>query len=155
MDLNGSIRFNSDLKNVFSFFSDLSRLIPCLPNLVDYELINKNTARAKFKANIGSISILSYLSRVTANVIMQLIESDETNNQIRYSFNGSAAGLNYNGNILLKLGRSSEDNVTNVNWYASVDIGKVVDMLAKFVNINSIINNIINDIVNTLSQCVH
>lgn len=150
MELNGNLTIKARMEKVYSFFNDLSKLVPCLPNLVEYQCSTKS-ARAKFKANIGSIPMLQYLSRVTADVELQILESEKE--QIKYHFKGNAAGINYSGDILLKLSTTG-DKYTRVDWYAIVDLGKIVNTLLKFVDIDDIVNNIVNDIVNKLSQCI-
>ncbi len=155
MELKGDLTLeNIPLNKAAIFFINLNEVIPCLPYLVTWKPIDKNTVSASFKADIGSISVLEYISRVNADVIIKLIKYDEINNSIEYSFDGKAAGIKYTGQILLKLFNINDGKGTKILWNASVDIGKLLGMLSKFLNINDIINGIINDVINNIKQCI-
>ncbi|MEM3326676.1 MAG: SRPBCC domain-containing protein, partial [Thermoproteus sp.] len=129
MELKGIIDVNKDLKHCIDKISNLSHVIPCLPNLINYEIINSNSAKARFRAELkGLPPFLSYLSRITANVIINIDDIDYSNHIVIYSFSGDAAGLKYTGTINLHL--KDNNKATLIEWSASVDLGKIASMLS-------------------------
>lgn len=153
MELQGEIDLERvESKNVIVFFKDLRRVVPCLPHLTSYNIIDEKTVKASFKAKIGSISVLEYVYRITADVMITLDKYDESKNYIEYSFDGKSAGINYTGKIFLNV--LNTNNSVKIKWSASVDIGKRLEKLMRFINIENLINDLINDVIENIKKCI-
>ena len=153
MELNGEFELGGvGLDEAWRFLGDLKRITPCLPNLVDWGTIDDRSVRARFKANIGVIPSLEYLSRVTADVVIRVERLDRDSNAIEYSFDGKAAGIRYSGKIRLAVMPIAE-NSTKVSWRAEVDLGRLAPLLSRFVNLDEVVGGIVRDVVDGIKKC--
>lgn len=149
MILEGNITINLGIDNVREKLSKLELVIPCLPNLVSWEIVEEKKAKASFRVDLQGVPIDS-LARVTANT--EILVEDVNANRIKYYFKGKGAGINYVGRIEMDLEEITGG--TKISWKAEADLGGFQRFLGKFIDIDKVIRKIAQDTVNGITNCL-
>lgn len=146
----GSFNVPKPRDEVTRFISDLGAVIKCIPNVVNYEVLSGSRARARFRVDLGDEVPIAELRRITSDVTIEVLEA--TNNGARLRINGRAAGSQIEANLSLTV--EPEANGSRVNWSVSASLGRLLQLMSRFINVNSIIERIANDTVNGILRCM-
>ena len=147
---NGSFTVSKAPNEVLSFITDLSRAIACVPNMVNYEVLSKDRVRARFRVDLGNEVPIAELRRITADTIVELI--GQSGNEVRYRVDGRAAGSAIS--ILLTIKVSGLGNGSQIDWDAVANLGRLLQLMGRFVNIDSLIKRISEDTIRGFIECL-
>ena len=146
----GSFNLTKPPQEVSGALSNLGLIIKCIPNVTDYELISESKARARFRVDLGDEVPVAELRRVTSDTVIEVTESSK--NSIRLRVSGRAAGSSIEVNLSILI----EPNAggSRVSWSADASLGRLLQMMSRFVNIDSIVGRIANDTINGIAKCL-
>ena len=148
MELSGELVINKPLSTVRDTLTNPGKVAKCLPYLVSWEPRDKGFV-ATFRVDVGGI--VEYLSRLTARASIEIREVD--GNNIDYLFEGSIARARYSGVIHLNL-EEEEPNKTRVRWRAEVELGRALQLLSRFINVDEFVNKIVAGVTESIISCV-
>ena len=147
---NGSFTINKAPNEVISFITNLSRAITCVPNIINYEVLDKNRVRARFKVDLGNEAPIAELRRITTDTTVELVS--QSGNEVRYKVNGRAAGSTISVSLTIRVGGSG--NSSQIDWDATASLGRLLQMMGKFVDIDSLIKRISEDTIHGFIECL-
>ena len=148
MELGGELVINKPLSSVRETLVNPGKVAKYLPYLVSWEPRDKGFT-ATFRVDVGGV--VEYLSRLTAKASIEIREVDENN--IDYFFEGSIARARYSGIIHLNL-EQEEPNKTRVKWRAEVELGRALQLLSRFINVDEFVNKIVTSVTESIVSCV-
>lgn len=146
--LEGNVILSSAVDKVYRGFSKLENIIPCLPNLVSWEIMGDNRVKASFRVDLEGVPI-DYLSRITSTTEIWI--EDLRVNSIKYSFRGRGAGISYGGYVEINIEGVSEG--TKILWRAEADLGGFYRLLGRFIDIDQLIKRIVETTVKSIMSC--
>ncbi len=146
----GSFTISKAPSDVLNFITDLSRAITCIPNIVNYEVLSKDRVRARFRVDLGNEVPIAELRRITTDAIIELIS--QSGNEVRYRVDGRAAGSTIN--VLLTIRVSGSGNDSRIDWDAVASLGRLLQLMGKFVNIDSLVRRISEDTIHGFIECL-
>lgn len=149
MILEGNILINAKINEVNEKLSKLENVLPCLPNLISWEIIGDRRAKASFRVELKGVPI-DYLSRITANT--EITIENVNSGTIKYYFKGKGAGIGYNGLVEMRLEEVSGG--TKVLWKAETDLGGFYKLLGKFIDVDKLVKKIAEDTVSGITTCI-
>ena len=147
---NGSFTVNKAPDEVLNFIMDLPRAIACIPNMVNYEVLSKDRVRARFRVDLGNDVPIAELRRITTDATIELI--GQSGNEVRYRVDGRAAGSAIG--VLLTIKVSGLGNGSQIDWDAVVNLGRLLQLMGKFMNIDSLVRRISEDTIHGFIKCL-
>ncbi len=139
----GSFTVNKPPSDVVNFITDLPRAIICIPNIINYEVLSKDKARVRFRVDLGNEVPIAELRRVTTDAHIELVSA--SGNEIRYKVDGRAAGSTISISLVIKV--EGVNNGSRINWDATANLGRLLQMIGRFVNIDSLVKSISEDTI--------
>ncbi|WP_291764726.1 SRPBCC domain-containing protein [Caldivirga sp. UBA161] len=146
----GSFNLTKPQREVAGALSNLGLIIKCIPNVTDYELISESKARVKFRVDLGDEVPVAELRRVTSDTVIEVIEA--SGNGVKLRVSGRAAGSSIEVNLSIIIEPS--DGGSRINWSADASLGRLLQMMSRFINIDSMVERIANDTVNGIVKCL-
>jgi len=145
--LGGELETNEPPERVRRVLTSPEKVATCLPHIVSWEAGEKGL-RATFRVNIGGV--VEYLSRLTARANIEIREIDHDN--IDYVFEGTIARAKYSGVIHVHL--DEKENGTRIQWSADVELGKTLQLLSRFINVDELLDKIVKEVTESMIKCV-
>ncbi|KUO86444.1 MAG: carbon monoxide dehydrogenase [Caldivirga sp. MG_3] len=147
---NGSFNIAKPPSEVFNRLTDLSFIARCIPNVASYELMGESRARVRFMVDLGEEVPIAELRRITADSTIEVVEAK--GNSVKYRVNGRAAGSQIEVSLTLTIEPVGDGS--RVNWSAEASLGRLLQLMSRFVNIDSMVGRIANDTVNGITKCL-
>ncbi|GAB6944363.1 SRPBCC domain-containing protein [Vulcanisaeta sp. JCM 14467] len=147
---NGSFMVSKAPDEVLSFITDLPRAIACIPNMVNYEVVSRDRVRARFRVDLGNEVPIAELRRITADATIELI--GQSGNEVRYRVDGRAAGSAIS--IVLNIRVNALGNGSRIDWDATANLGRLLQLMGRFVNIDSLVRRISEDTIHGFIECL-
>ncbi|ABW02619.1 SRPBCC family protein [Caldivirga maquilingensis] len=146
----GSFNLTKPPREVTGALSNLSLVIKCIPNVTSYELISESKAKVRFRVDLGDEVPVAELRRVTSDTVIEVTEASESS--IRLRVNGRAAGSSIE--VTLSIIVEPNNGGSRVNWSADAGLGRLLQMMGRFINIDSMVERIANDTINGIVKCL-
>ncbi|ADY00330.1 carbon monoxide dehydrogenase subunit G [Vulcanisaeta moutnovskia 768-28] len=146
----GSFTVSKSPNEVLNFITDLPRAITCIPNIINYEVLSKDRVKARFRVDLGNEVPIAELRRITTDATIELI--NQSGNEVRYRVDGRAAGSAIS--ILLTIRISGSGNDSRIDWDATASLGRLLQMMSRFVNIDSLVKRISEDTIHGFIECL-
>ncbi|WP_054857695.1 CoxG family protein [Vulcanisaeta sp. JCM 16159] len=147
---NGSFTINKAPGDVIGFITDLPRAITCIPNIINHEVIDKEKVRARFRVDLGNEVPIAELRRITTDAVVELIRW--SGNEVKYRVDGRAAGSAIS--ILLTIRVNATGSGSQVDWDATASLGRLLQLVGRFVNIDSLVRKISEDTIHGFIECL-
>lgn len=144
----GSFNVDKPINEVKEFLLSLERVAPCIPNVVSYS-VEGEKAKVVFRVELGDEVPIAELRRVTASTEIQVMQLESG---VRYLIKGRAVGSNLG--IMLDLSIRQEGNASIIDWAAETELGRLFSMMARFVDMDSMIKRIAQDTINGIIKCM-
>ncbi|MGC8570999.1 SRPBCC domain-containing protein [Caldivirga sp.] len=146
----GSFNLTKPPQEVNGALSNLSLVIKCIPNVVSYELINESKAKVKFRVDLGDEVPIAELRRITSDTVIEVTEA--SSNEIKLRVSGRAAGSSIE--VMLSIVTEPSGSGSRVNWSADASLGRLLQMMSRFINVDSMVERIANDTINGIVKCL-
>ncbi|MGC8606560.1 MAG: SRPBCC domain-containing protein [Vulcanisaeta sp.] len=146
----GSFTVSKSPNEVLNFITDLPRAITCIPNIINYEVLSKDRVKARFRVDLGNEVPIAELRRITTDATIELI--NQSGNEVRYRVDGRAAGSAIS--ILLTIRISGSGNDSRIDWDATAGLGRLLQMMSRFVSIDSLVKRISEDTIHGFIECL-
>ena len=140
MLLQGKFQLPSDVEKVWSFVSDPSKIIECVPGIQSFTVGENKRITAVVKVSIGFI-------RGTFQTTTKVVKEDPSTHTAILELTGSGAGSGFNA--VVNVGVAPQGPATELNWDANVNINGPLGSLAK-----PLVEGNIKKIVNQMFDCV-
>lgn len=149
MTFEGEFYLDTDVSKTMKFLRDIVSLLPCIPNVLSYDILSDEMASVRFRIDVSSAGI-EYLSKITSRLDIRVIKVDDSS--IKYEGKGRIAGTGYSVTISLNL--RDDGGRTHVFWKAEAELGKALTLLGKFIDVNKMVEEIASQTVTKLVECV-
>lgn len=140
MKFEGKMILESRREDVWSFISDPTKVIECVPGLEEYSVTGDKKVSAKVKVSIGFI-------KGTFHASSNVIEEDRENYSAKLKLSGSGAGSGFDAIVNIRL--NNLDSRTELIWLADVNVSGPLGSLAK-----PMLEGYVRKIVDQLFSCV-
>ena len=144
----GSFNVSKPINEAGEFLLDLERVAPCIPNVVSYS-VEGGKAKVVFRVELGDEVPIAELRRVTANTEIQVMPLESS---IRYLIKGRAVGSNLGITLDLSVRQAGDSSI--IDWAAEAELGRLFSMMARFVDMDSMIKRIAQDTINGIVKCM-
>ncbi|WP_317894895.1 CoxG family protein [Pyrofollis japonicus] len=147
--LHGEFTVNRDNEYVIAFLTSPKKIAPCLPDLIEWKQHNDTKFQAVFRVDIGGV--VEYISRLRSKTVIEIKKKQA--NEIIYEFRGEIARAPFSGTIrldVIPLG----NNRSKIRWQASINLGKALRLLNKFIDTEKTIQRIVNKVVDSIVRCI-
>jgi hypothetical protein len=148
MRLQGEFTLETEPQRLVKLLSDPEKVVECLPHLVSWSSSGEGRIKATFRVDVGGV--VDYLSRLKADVEIEVVEKDSST--VKYKFTGRIARAQYNGTITVRISQQ-EHGGSRIEWEADVELGRVLKLLGFFVDVDNLVERIVDDAVKSLSSC--
>lgn len=135
-------------EEVLDFLKSPERFVPCLPGLVRYS-VGEGAARVRLRLRVegaGIADMTSITSEATIRVVARGGDS------VEYVVKGRVAGSDYSISLLAGVERVGEGS--RVSWEARVSLGKLLQLLGGFVDMDRLASTIAEEAVRSLAGCL-
>ncbi|GAB6946652.1 hypothetical protein JCM16161A_07820 [Vulcanisaeta sp. JCM 16161] len=146
----GSFTVGKSPIDVLNFITDLPRAITCIPNIISYEVLSKDRVRARFRVDLGNEVPIAELRRITTDATIELIS--QLGNEVRYRVDGRAAGSAIG--VLLAIRVNELGDGSRIDWDATASLGRLLQMMSRFVSIDSLVKRISEDTIHGFIECL-
>ncbi|MDA4124498.1 MAG: SRPBCC domain-containing protein [Thaumarchaeota archaeon] len=140
MLLQGKFRLSSDTEKVWSYVSDPSKVIECVPGLQSFTVGENKRISATVKVSIGFI-------RGTFQTTTKVVKEDPATHVAVLELSGSGAGSGFNALVNIAIAPVATES--DLTWDANVTINGPLGSLAK-----PLVEGNIKKIVTQLFDCV-
>ncbi len=146
----GSFTVNKPPSEVIDFITDLSKAVVCIPNMINYEVLGKNKARVRFRVDLGNEVPIAELRRVMSDALIELVSASD--GEVRYKVDGRAVGSAISISLVIRV--EGINNGSRIDWDATANLGRLLQMIGRFVNIDSLVKNISEDTIKGFIGCL-
>ncbi|MFP3173768.1 MAG: SRPBCC domain-containing protein [Vulcanisaeta sp.] len=146
----GSFTVNKPREEVMDLITDLSRAVECIPNMINHEVLDRNKARVRFRVDLGDEVPIAELRRITTDATIEIVSA--ANDEVRYKVDGRAAGSAIS--ILLMIRVLDKGGSSQIDWDATANLGRLLQMMGRFINIDSLVKKISEDTINGFINCL-
>jgi len=146
----GSFSVEKPPEYVLEALGDLRRVVKCLPNVISYEAEGRDRARAKFRVDLGDQVPIAELRRISADVEILLVEA--SGNAVKYKVNGRAVGSTIGVDLALRV--ADKGGASEVGWEAVASLGRLLQLMRGFVDIDQLVKKIAEDAVKSFVSCI-
>jgi len=146
----GSFTVSKSPNDVLNFITDLPRAITCIPNIINYEVLGKDRVRARFRVDLGNEVPIAELRRLTTDATIELIS--QSGNEVRYRVDGRAAGSAISVLLVIRVNESGDGS--RIDWDATASLGRLLQMMSRFVSIDSLVKRISEDTIHGFIECL-
>ncbi|MGC9152961.1 MAG: SRPBCC domain-containing protein [Vulcanisaeta sp.] len=146
----GSFTVSKSPNDVLNFITDLPRAITCIPNIINYEVLSKDRVRARFRVDLGNDVPIAELRRLTTDATIELI--GQSGNEVRYRVDGRAAGSAISVLLVIRVNESGDGS--RIDWDATAGLGRLLQMMSRFVSIDSLVKRISEDTIHGFIECL-
>ncbi len=140
MQLQGKFELPSDVEKVWSFVSDPSMVIQCVPGLQTYTVGENKRISAAVKVSIGFI-------RGTFQTTTKVTKEDPATHTAILELSGTGAGSGFSATVNVAV--APKGSTSDLIWDANVNINGPLGSLAK-----PLVEGNVRKIVNQLFDCV-
>ncbi len=115
-------------------------------------MLSKDRVRARFRVDLGNeVPPIAELRRITTDAIIELI-NQSGGNEVGYRVDGRAAGSAISVSLTIKV--NDLGNGSQVYWDATASLGRLLQMMSRFVNIDSLVKRISEDTIHGFIECL-
>jgi carbon monoxide dehydrogenase subunit G len=147
--ISGEILSQHRSEDLLGLLKNPSRFARCIPGVISYENLDDKSIRARARLDISDAGIPEMSSITsTLTITLALIEG----NMARYRISGRAAGSSYEADLTIRI--EPLDSGSKVIWQADVSLGKLLEIIDRFVGIEEIAKRIASLAVKGAEKCL-
>ncbi|MEM4970200.1 MAG: SRPBCC domain-containing protein [Sulfolobales archaeon] len=126
-----------------------NRFAECIPGVISYEKLDDRSIRARARLDISDAGIPE-ISSITSTLTITLVSME--GNIARYRVSGKAAGSSYEADLTIRI--EPVDSGSNVIWQADVSLGKLLEILDRFIGVEEIAKRIADLAIKGAEKCL-
>jgi hypothetical protein len=149
--ISGEILSQHRSEDLLGLLKNPSRFARCIPGVISYENENleDRSIRARARLDISDAGIPE-MSSITSTLTITLASIE--GNMARYRISGRAAGSSYEADLTIRI--EPLDSGSKVIWQADVSLGKLLEILDRFVGVEEIAKRIASLAVKGAEKCL-
>ncbi len=126
-----------------------SRFAGCIPGVISYESLDDKSIRARARLDISDANIPE-MSSITSTLTITLTSIE--GNMAKYRISGRAAGSSYEADLTIRI--EPLDSGSKVIWHADISLGKLLEILDRFVGVEDIARRMASLAVKGVERCL-
>jgi len=147
--ISGEILSQHRSEDLLGLLKTPSRLARCIPGVISYENLDDKSIRVRARLDISDAGIPE-MSSITSTLTITLASIE--GNMARYRISGRAAGSSYEADLTIRI--EPLDNGSMVTWQADISLGKLLEILDRFVGVEEIAKRIASLAVKGVEKCL-